>query len=151
MNPWPWRLSRKERLEQLVNSYLKHLHISAQPVENARDLPLLSACVTWTSMNTHDLHQDVDRIAPARHQQSICPLPRHQHLQVRTFTVKLDRSCWGHHFEETWPMTKVCKLDIQEKRSVKPAQVEFFPPATVCKTWSSEQSCCNTIAITCCL
>jgi hypothetical protein len=36
--------SKNEPFEQLVNSYLEHLHMSP------------SACVTWTYMNTHDLH-----------------------------------------------------------------------------------------------
>ncbi len=39
-------------------------------------------------MNTHELHLDSGWIALARHQQSISQLPRHQHLQVHTFTVK---------------------------------------------------------------
>jgi hypothetical protein len=33
--------SRKEPLEQLVNSYSEQLHISEQPVENARTSPIL--------------------------------------------------------------------------------------------------------------
>jgi hypothetical protein len=38
--------SRKEPFEQLVNSYLEHLHMSAGPVENARDMAPPCACVT---------------------------------------------------------------------------------------------------------
>jgi hypothetical protein len=38
--------SRKGPFKQLVNSYSEHLHMSAQPVENARDITPPSACVT---------------------------------------------------------------------------------------------------------
>jgi hypothetical protein len=38
--------SRKEPFEKLVNSYLKHIHMSVRPVENARDMAPPSACVT---------------------------------------------------------------------------------------------------------
>ncbi len=33
--------SREEQFEQLVNSYSEHIHMSARPVENARDIRLL--------------------------------------------------------------------------------------------------------------
>ncbi len=39
-------LSRKEPFKQLVNSYSEHLLMSMRPVENARDMASLSACVT---------------------------------------------------------------------------------------------------------
>ncbi len=101
--------SRKVPFNQFVNSYSEHLHMSAQPVENAYSMAPPRACVTWTYMNTHELHKDVGRIAIARHQLSICQLPRHQHLQVRAFTVKQDRSHRGHHYEETWPRSSSSK------------------------------------------
>jgi hypothetical protein len=42
--------SRKEPIEQLVNSYSEHLRMSARPVENARDNNLL--CPGWVSHST---------------------------------------------------------------------------------------------------
>ncbi len=66
-----------------------HLHMSARTVEIAW-LPPHPPCML------HELHQDVGWIALARHQQSICQLPRHQHLHVSGFTVKQGRSCGGH-------------------------------------------------------
>jgi hypothetical protein len=38
--------SRKEPFEQLVNSYLEHLHMSVRQVENALDMASHSSCVT---------------------------------------------------------------------------------------------------------
>jgi hypothetical protein len=55
------------------------------------------------------LHKDGGRIALARHQQSICQLPKHQHLQVRIFTVKQNRSHRVHHYEETCPRSSPSK------------------------------------------
>jgi hypothetical protein len=43
--------SRNEQFKQLVNSYSEHLHVSARPVENARDngiFKLLSINHKWS-------------------------------------------------------------------------------------------------------
>jgi hypothetical protein len=42
----PGEHSRKEQFEQLVNGFLEHPHMSARPVENARNMAPPSACVT---------------------------------------------------------------------------------------------------------
>ncbi len=48
--------------------------------ENACEMAPPSSCVTWTYMNTLELHKDVGWIAVARYQQSICQLPKHHAL-----------------------------------------------------------------------
>jgi hypothetical protein len=61
--------SRKEPFEQLVNSYFG---------TSTYDRATSGECLRHGSPS--ELHYDVGRIALARHQQSICQLPRHQAL-----------------------------------------------------------------------
>ncbi len=56
--------------------------------------------VTWTYVNTHELHYDAGWIAlPSCLTQNIDI----RHLPVCIFTAKQDRSSQGHHYGGTWP------------------------------------------------
>ncbi len=44
--------SRKEPFKQLVNSYSEHLHMSARPVENARDITP-PQCMCYIKIHEH--------------------------------------------------------------------------------------------------
>jgi len=85
----------------LAKSYWNSLLISIRNIYIwASDKAPPVHVVTWTYMNTHELHYDVGWLALAcRSTLNIDII----HLQVRVFTVKQDRSLQGHHYGETWP------------------------------------------------
>ncbi len=62
-------------------------HARKEPFEQVVNIPT-SAWVTWIYMNTHELHQDVDRIALASRSTLNIEI---SYLEVRIFTVKQDK------------------------------------------------------------
>ncbi len=111
--PW-WKASTLEKSHLIcVLIALPNIYICVWASEQWRMLVTwLPQCMCYMNIHEHTLTAPGCRpnssLVLAWHQQSICQLPRHQHLQVRAFTVKQDRSRRGYHL---WTdLTKVISI-----------------------------------------